>query len=74
MKLIDNWRDAWRFSSVWAMTAATAIQGAWIALPLDLRTTLPPWLPQTIAIALLLLGIFARIVKQKNLSGGKSND
>ena len=74
MKLIENWRSAWRFSSVWAMTAATAIQGAWIALPLGLRQALPSWVPQVLAIIFLILGIIARLFVQENLPGGKSND
>lgn len=67
MILIDNWRNAWRFASVWAMTAATALQGAWLALPDELRVLLPSWLPHTTAIALLALGVVARVVKQDSV-------
>ena len=74
MKLIGNWRDGWRFTSIRAMTAATALQGAWLALPDDLRATLPPWLPQTIAMVLLALGVFARLVRQDKLHRTSGHD
>jgi hypothetical protein len=37
VKLIPNWRHAWRMFSVQAQTGAVAVLGAWQALPDDLR-------------------------------------
>lgn len=63
--LIPNWRKAWRMISVQAMAVAGAIQGAWLFIPEDLRTSLPPNLVQGVTAALLALGIAGRLVQQE---------
>jgi len=40
MKLIDEWNKAWRMLSVQAMTVAGALQGAWLYLPDDMRSSM----------------------------------
>jgi hypothetical protein len=64
MKFIEEWKQAWRMFSIQAMTLAVAIQGAWPAVPDDLKATLPPHLVHYITIGLLVAGIFGRMVKQ----------
>lgn len=63
-QLVSDWRDCWRWFSIQAMAAALALQSAWMALPDDLRGTLPePW-TQIFTIALLVLGVAGRLVDQ----------
>lgn len=64
MKLIPNWRRSWRMFSVQAMTLAAAIQGAWPAIPGDMKSSLPPTLVHWVSLALLLAGIAGRLVDQ----------
>lgn len=64
MKLIANWRKAYRMLSVQAMALATAIQGTWAVLPDDMKTTIPPQAVQWITMGLLVFGIFGRLVAQ----------
>lgn len=64
MKLIPNWRRAWRMFSVQAMTLAAALQGTWAMLPEDLKAALPPTLVPVVSIALLLAGVVGRLVDQ----------
>lgn len=64
MKLIDNWNKAHRMLSVQAMALAAAIQGAWPAVPEDLKATLPPSLVHWVSVALLVAGILGRLVDQ----------
>lgn len=64
MKLIPNWRRAWRMLSVQAMTLAAAIQGAWPAIPAEMRATLPQDLVHWVSVLLLLAGIVGRLVVQ----------
>lgn len=64
MKLIPNWKRAWRMFSVQAMALAGAIQGAWPLVPEDLKTSLPPTLVHWVSVALLLAGIAGRLVDQ----------
>ena len=74
MKLIPEWRKAWRMVSVQAMTLAATIQGAWVALPLDLISQVPPGVVRGVTLALLGLGIVGRLVKQDGVSGGASSE
>lgn len=64
MKLIANWRKAYKMLSVQAMALATAIQGTWAVLPDDMKTTIPPQAVQWITMGLLVFGIFGRLVAQ----------
>lgn len=64
MKLVDDAGKAWRWFSMQAMAWALAIQGAWAAMPEDMKTSIPAGLVHWITMALLVLGIVGRLVKQ----------
>ena len=64
MNLIPEWKKAHRMLSVQAMALATAIQGIWPTIPVDLKSTLPSNLVHWVSIALLVAGIFGRLVDQ----------
>lgn len=72
MKLIPTWRRAWRMISVQAMTAAAAIQGAWMIVPEDMKSSFPPDVVRVATVALLVLGIAGRLVKQDKVSEKES--
>lgn len=69
MKLIDNWRCAWRFASVRAMSAALAIQATWLSLPDDLRERIPLWATVSVTGCLLIAGLIGRLVQQRGPDG-----
>ena len=62
--LVEDWHRAWRWFSVQSMAASAVLLGAWEGLPDELRQRLPHGLPHALAIVLLVLGIFGRLVKQ----------
>ena len=64
MKLITNWRSAWRFFSVQAQALALAGIGAWQVLPDDLRAAVPGPVAVGASMALLVLGIVGRVIAQ----------
>ena len=64
MKLIDNWRKAYRMLSIQAMAFATAIQGAWVFIPDDMKASIPPTVVQWVTMGLLAFGIVGRLVDQ----------
>lgn len=64
MRLVDDARRAWRWFSVQCMTLALVLQGAWEAMPDDLKSGIPPRAVTLITLALLVLGIVGRLVKQ----------
>jgi len=69
MKLIENWRQAWRFLSVQAMTLAIALQGVWLNLPDDLRVHLPDRVAMYVSAGVLILGLFGRLFQQRGADG-----
>ncbi|WP_408951555.1 hypothetical protein [Lysobacter sp. Hz 25] len=69
MKLIDNWRHAWRFVSVQAMTVAIAMQGVWLNLPDDLRIHVPDRIAASVTAGLLILGLIGRLFQQRGADG-----
>lgn len=64
MKLVDDIEHAWKWISMWCMTLAGAIQGAWVFIPDDLKSSMPHNLVQGATIALLALGVAGRLVDQ----------
>jgi hypothetical protein len=64
MRLIEEWRQAWRWFSCQAMALAAAVQGAWVAVPDDMKAHMPGWIATASTIALLLAGIGGRLVQQ----------
>jgi hypothetical protein len=67
MKLIPNWKKAYKMISVQAMTLALAIQGAWQTLPPAMLASINPTLVTTITLVLLGLGILGRVVTQPSV-------
>jgi hypothetical protein len=65
MKLVDDAKQAWKWLSVQAMICAGALQGAWVFIPDDMRASIPHGVVQGVTIALLVLGVGGRLVKQK---------
>ena len=65
IQLVQDAKSAWRWFSVQAMVLAGAIQGAWVFLPDDMRSTLPPNAVQVVTGVLLVVGVAGRLVKQK---------
>jgi hypothetical protein len=65
VRLVEEWKSAWRWFSLQAMALTAAIQAAWGAMPDDLKQHFPAKAVSAVSIALLLLGIGGRLLKQK---------
>jgi hypothetical protein len=46
------------------MMISASIQGAWLALPDDLKATIPPMMASGAALGILILGMLGRLVDQ----------
>ncbi|MBV9548262.1 MAG: hypothetical protein JO256_01155 [Alphaproteobacteria bacterium] len=64
MKLVVEWKSAWRWFSVQAMVLTAAVQAAWAALPDDLKSHVPGRIVTALSLLLLVLGICGRLVQQ----------
>jgi hypothetical protein len=70
-RLVDDWQRCWRWLSVQCMTAALAVQGAWMFIPDDMKTSIPPEIVRGATMALLALGIAGRL---KNQTKGEDDE
>lgn len=75
MKLVDNWKRAWRWWSVRLSAAGAVVMGvaevaghSWASLPPELRDTLPH--AQTIGLGLFIASALARLIQQETNDGG----
>lgn len=67
MKLVDNWKDAWKWFSVQALAVIVALPFVWASLPADIKGFLPdgaePWVLVVIAVA----GVLGRVIDQSKV-------
>ncbi|EPJ4017170.1 DUF7940 domain-containing protein [Klebsiella pneumoniae] len=64
MKLVDDWKSAWRWFSMHALVLAGIIPTVWAELPPDLKTTIPPGAMSTITAVIAACGVVGRLVSQ----------
>ena len=64
MKLIPNWRKAWRMLSVQANTINVAVLAGWSSLPDRMQDAIPVYVIVGLAIGLLVLGTIGRLIAQ----------
>lgn len=66
MQLIDNWRRAHRFSSMWLMTLAIVFDGVQALLDLVGWRFMSSGWQSAISICLVLAAMVARLVAQRS--------
>lgn len=64
MKLIDNWRKAWRFLSMQLLALALVLQTAWETLPADALAVIPADWRGYITLGLIVLAMVGRLIQQ----------
>lgn len=64
MKLVDDWKKAWKWFSVHALILAGLIPSVWIELPADLKSSIPAGAMSAITAVIALCGVIGRLVSQ----------
>ena len=58
MKLVDNWRDWWKWHSTQLMAAVAAVPVVWMGLPPDVKSYVPdewmPWIMASVAVGAIV--------------------
>ena len=78
LELIEDWRNFWRFWSVRLGVIGSALTGfliafpdqalqAWLLLPADLKAYLPERYMPLVGVAIFVLSLIARVIKQSKL-------
>lgn len=65
MRLVPDWRSAWRWFSVQALAILAVLPMVWASLPADIKAYIPTKYGIYIAAAIALAGIAGRLVDQK---------
>lgn len=68
MKLIDDWRSAWKYFSVHALLIAGVLPSVWATLPPDLKAYIPPSIMALITAVIAVSGIVGRLTDQSKKS------
>ena len=73
MKLVDNWKDGWKWLSVHALVILAAVPLIWMQIPTEWKAAAIPqssmvWV--AVAVAVAVCGIIARLFKEGKLSFG----
>jgi len=66
LKLVEDWRRGWRWISVNCIAVVVAVQGAWMAMPDDLKAGIPSAWVSGVSVAMLVLGAVGRFIKQES--------
>lgn len=64
MKLVPNWRNAWKWISVNCMAGAAALQMIWLQMPPELKSEFPPGWVNYITATILVMGVLGRLLQQ----------
>ena len=64
MKLVDDWKDFWKWHSTQILAILAAMPVVWAQLPPDLKAAIPDEYLPYIASLVALSGILARVKKQ----------
>ncbi len=65
LKLVPDWRSAWRWFSVQAFGLIIALPMVWAGLPADLKAYIPKEWGIYVVIGIALAGAIGRLVDQK---------
>jgi len=65
MKLIDEWRQSWRWLSVQFAGLSAVVLTAWLALPEDIKSAVPDGIKALAAYLGIAAAVGLRLVKQK---------
>lgn len=65
LRLVSDWRNAWKWFSMNCMVLAASIQSAWMCISADLKAAVPSKLVAVVTVLLLAFGAVGRMINQK---------
>jgi hypothetical protein len=67
MKLIQNWKEAWKMYSVQALAVIAALPIIWASLPDEWKAEVPSEWVKALVVVVAIAGILGRIIDQPNI-------
>ena len=68
MKLIDNWKDIWKWYSTHAVVIYTALVSYYAQMPAADKASLPLWVIYLIQAVIVVSFVVGRLIKQEQTS------
>lgn len=69
MRLVRNWREAWKWHSAQILALIAVLPAIWAELPLEIKALIPEaWLPWVLA-GVALAGVIGRLRDQSKGAG-----
>lgn len=69
MRLVENWKQCWKWFSIHALVISGAIPSTWVWLPPELKASIPPSLMGAITAVIAICGVAARVIDQTKPDG-----
>ena len=73
MKLIKEWRAAWKMFSTWALIVSNAALPIWVSLPQRFQTEVEGKWVMAFSVLMLILGIAGRLTHQSSVEDARTN-
>jgi hypothetical protein len=64
MRLVENWKQAWKMFSVQALALLAALPVVWMTLPEDVKAMVPADWMKWIMVAIAIGGLVGRLIAQ----------
>lgn len=64
MRLVDDWKQAYKWFSVQAPAVGIALVTTWASIPDDLKMHVPGWLTKAVLYGVFGFGLIGRLVNQ----------
>lgn len=68
MRLVENWKQCWKWFSIHALLIVGVLPTVWATLPPDLKAYIPPSIMGLITAAVAVSGIVGRVTDQSKKS------
>ncbi|CAH0198087.1 hypothetical protein SRABI106_01465 [Rahnella aquatilis] len=68
MRLVENWKQCWKWFSIHALLIAGVLPSVWATLPPDLKAYIPPSIMGLITAVVAVSGVVGRLTDQSKKS------
>jgi len=65
MRLVENWKQAWRWFSVQSLALIVALPTVWAAMPADAKAFIPAGWGTWVLAGLAVAGLIGRLIDQE---------
>jgi hypothetical protein len=72
MTLVENWKQAWKWFSMWAFAVCGSISLVWVNLPADVKNLIPDSWEKWVFIVIFLSSVLGGVGRLVDQTKGKA--